>query len=204
MGGDYVALCVAIEELARVDSSIAITLEAGVSLGAMPIYRFGSEELKNEWLPRLTSGEMLGAFGLTEPGAGSDAGGTATTATLVDGNWVINGSKAFITNSGTEITGLITVTAVTGYADDGSKEISSILIPTGTSRPHRRPGRTRRWVGTPRTPMSSRSTMCGCRRRIWWGSEVAATPSSCGSWTRAGSRLQPWQRVWLKVVWTSP
>ncbi len=132
MGGDYVALCVAIEELARVDSSIAITLEAGVSLGAMPIYRFGSEELKNEWLPRLTSGEMLGAFGLTEPGAGSDAGGTATTATLVDGNWVINGSKAFITNSGTEITGLITVTAVTGYADDGSKEISSILIPAGT------------------------------------------------------------------------
>lgn len=133
MGGDYVALCVAIEELARVDSSIAITLEAGVSLGAMPIYRFGSEELKNEWLPRLTSGEMLGAFGLTEPGAGSDAGGTATTATLVDGNWVINGSKAFITNSGTEITGLITVTAVTGYADDGSKEISSILIPAGTA-----------------------------------------------------------------------
>ena len=132
MGGDYLALCVAIEELARVDSSIAITLEAGVSLGAMPIYRFGSEELKREWLPRLTSGELLGAFGLTEPGAGSDAGGTATTAELIDGQWVINGSKAFITNSGTAITGLITVTAVTGRTADGGKEISSILIPAGT------------------------------------------------------------------------
>lgn len=132
MGGDYLALCVAIEELARVDSSIAITLEAGVSLGAMPIYRFGSEELKREWLPLLTSGELLGAFGLTEPGAGSDAGGTATTAELVDGQWVINGSKAFITNSGTEITGLITVTAVTGRTPEGGKEISSILVPAGT------------------------------------------------------------------------
>lgn len=132
MGGDYVALCVAIEELARVDSSIAITLEAGVSLGAMPIYRFGSAALKDEWLPKLTTGEMLGAFGLTESGAGSDAGGTATTAQLEDGHWVINGSKAFITNSGTDITGLITVTAVTGFSDDGRKEISSILIPAGT------------------------------------------------------------------------
>ncbi|MCB0914554.1 MAG: acyl-CoA dehydrogenase family protein [Actinobacteria bacterium] len=132
MGGDYVALCVAIEELAKVDSSIAITLEAGVSLGAMPIYRFGSEELKQQWLPKLTSGQLLGAFGLTEPGAGSDAGGTATTAVLEDGHWVINGSKAFITNSGTAITGLITVTAVTGYDADGRKEISAILIPAGT------------------------------------------------------------------------
>ena len=131
MGGDYTALCVAIEELARVDSSVAITLEAAVSLGAMPIFRFGSEELKAEWLPKLTSGQMLGAFGLTEPGAGSDAGGTATTATLDGDEWVINGTKAFITNSGTDITGLITVTAVTGE-QDGRKEISSILVPTGT------------------------------------------------------------------------
>ncbi len=131
MGGDYTALCVAIEELARVDSSVAITLEAAVSLGAMPIFRFGSEELKAEWLPKLTSGQMLGAFGLTEPGAGSDAGGTTTTATLDGDEWVINGTKAFITNSGTDITGLITVTAVTGE-HDGRKEISSILVPTGT------------------------------------------------------------------------
>ncbi|MEI2642067.1 MAG: acyl-CoA dehydrogenase family protein [Candidatus Nanopelagicales bacterium] len=131
MGGDYTALCVAIEELARVDSSLAITLEAGVSLGAMPIYRFGSDELKAEWLPKLTSGQMLGAFGLTEPGAGSDAGGTQTTAVLDGDQWVINGTKAFITNSGTDITGLITVTAVTGE-HNGRKEISSILVPSGT------------------------------------------------------------------------
>ncbi len=131
MGGDYTALCVAIEELARVDSSLAITLEAGVSLGAMPIYRFGSDELKAEWLPKLTSGQMLGAFGLTEPGAGSDAGGTQTTAVLDGEEWVINGTKAFITNSGTDITGLITVTAVTGE-HNGRKEISSILVPSGT------------------------------------------------------------------------
>ena len=132
MGGDYIALCVAIEELAKVDSSIAITLEAGVSLGAMPIYRFGSEELKREWLPRLAAGEVLGAFGLTEPGAGSDAGGTTTTAALDGDEWVINGSKAFITNSGTDITGFVIVTAVTGSTADGGKEISAILVPAGT------------------------------------------------------------------------
>ncbi|MFL6056123.1 MAG: acyl-CoA dehydrogenase family protein, partial [Actinoallomurus sp.] len=100
MGGDYFALCVALEELARVDSSVAITLEAGVSLGAMPIYRFGTEEQKREWLPRLCSGERLAAFGLTEPGGGTDVpGGMRTTARLEDGHWVINGSKAFITNA---------------------------------------------------------------------------------------------------------
>jgi short/branched chain acyl-CoA dehydrogenase len=133
MGGDYFALCIALEELARVDSSVAITLEAGVSLGAMPIFRFGTEEQKREWLPRLCSGQMLGAFGLTEPGAGSDAGGTTTTARLSeDGSeWVINGTKAFITNSGTDITGLVTVTAVTGE-HRGKKEISSILVPVPT------------------------------------------------------------------------
>ncbi|MGZ4591655.1 MAG: acyl-CoA dehydrogenase family protein [Actinomycetes bacterium] len=134
MGGDYFALCIALEELARVDSSVAITLEAAVSLGAMPIYRFGTEEQKREWLPRLCSGELLGAFGLTEPGGGSDAGATLTTARLSeDGSeWVINGTKSFITNSGTDITGLVTVTAVTGQKDDGRKEISSIIVPTGT------------------------------------------------------------------------
>ncbi|WP_267595371.1 acyl-CoA dehydrogenase family protein [Carbonactinospora thermoautotrophica] len=132
MGGDYLALCLAIEELARVDSSVAITLEAAVSLGAMPIYRFGTEEQKRTWLPKLCSGEMLGAFGLTEPGGGSDAGATRTTARLENGEWVINGTKAFITNSGTDITGLVTVTAVTGVGEDGRKEISSIIVPSGT------------------------------------------------------------------------
>ena len=129
MGGDYFALCLALEELARVDQSVAITLEAAVSLGAMPVYRFGSDAQKEQWLPQLCSGEALGAFGLTEPGAGSDAGGTRTTARLEDGSWVINGSKAFITNSGTDLTRLVTVTAVTGETAGGKKEISSILVP---------------------------------------------------------------------------
>jgi alkylation response protein AidB-like acyl-CoA dehydrogenase len=134
MGGDYFALCLALEELARVDSSVAITLEAAISLGAMPIYRYGTEEQRAHWLPRLVTGEALAAFGLTEPGFGSDAGGTTTRAVLDEttGEWVINGSKAFITNSGTDITVLVTVTAVTGTNPDGSKEISSIIVPSGT------------------------------------------------------------------------
>ncbi|HEX6500990.1 MAG TPA: acyl-CoA dehydrogenase family protein [Micromonosporaceae bacterium] len=132
MGGDYFALCLALEELARVDSSVAITLEAAISLGAMPIFRFGTEEQKRTWLPRLTSGEALAGFGLTEPGGGSDAGSTQTRAVLDGDHWVINGSKAFITNSGTDITALVTVTAVTGTKPDGSKEVSSIIVPTGT------------------------------------------------------------------------
>ncbi|SDO06985.1 butyryl-CoA dehydrogenase [Actinacidiphila guanduensis] len=134
MGGDYFALGLALEELARVDSSVAITLEAGVSLGAMPVYRFGTEEQKRTWLPKLCSGEMLGAFGLTEPAGGSDAGGTRTTARLDEaaGEWVINGTKCFITNSGTDITGLVTVTAVTGRKPDGRPLISSIIVPSGT------------------------------------------------------------------------
>ncbi|WFE58850.1 acyl-CoA dehydrogenase family protein [Micromonospora sp. WMMD712] len=134
MGGDYFALCLALEELARVDSSVAITLEAAVSLGAMPIFRFGTAEQRERWLPRLLSGEALAGFGLTEPGTGSDAGGTRTRAVLDEstGEWVINGSKAFITNSGTDITALVTVTAVTGTRPDGSKELSTIIVPSGT------------------------------------------------------------------------
>lgn len=127
MGGDYFALCLALEELGKVDQSVAITLEAGVSLGAMPIYRFGTEEQKQHWLPSLTSGRALGAFGLTEAGGGSDAGATKTTARLDGDQWVINGSKQFITNSGTDITTLVTVTAVTG-----ENEISAILVPVPT------------------------------------------------------------------------
>ena len=134
MGGDYFALCIALEELARVDSSVAVTLEAAVSLGAMPIYRFGTPEQKERWLPRLTTGEALAGFGLTEPGTGSDAGGTTTRAVYDDATdeWVINGTKAFITNSGTDITCLVTVMAVTGVNPDGSKELSTIIVPSGT------------------------------------------------------------------------
>jgi alkylation response protein AidB-like acyl-CoA dehydrogenase len=133
MGGDYFALCLALEELARVDSSVAITVEAGVSLGIMPIYRYGTEEQKQQWLPRLCSGEQLGAFGLTEPGGGSDvAGAMRTRARLEDGSWVIDGTKAFITNSGTSITGVVGVAAVTGTRENGKPEISTILVPSGT------------------------------------------------------------------------
>jgi alkylation response protein AidB-like acyl-CoA dehydrogenase len=133
-GGDYFALCVALEELARVDSSVAITLEAGVSLGAMPIYRFGTEEQRRRWLPELCAGERLAAFGLTEPGGGSDIpGGMRTTAKLEGNYWVIDGSKAFITNAGTSITSLVTVLAITGRDEQGRKEISSIIVPAGTA-----------------------------------------------------------------------
>jgi len=139
MGGDMLALCVALHELARVDSSVAITLEAGVALGAMPIYRFGTAAQRERWLPELCRGERLAAFGLTEPGGGSDiAGGMRTTARLEsepggEGDWVIDGSKAFITNAGTSITSVITVLAITGPGPgDGRREISAIMVPSGT------------------------------------------------------------------------
>src|SRR3954467_5330374 len=129
-GADLTTLWVAIEELAKVDHSVAITLEAGVGLGANPIYRFGTEEQRQRWLPDLCTGRAIGAFGLTEPEAGSDAGGTRTKAMLDDANgqWVIDGEKAFITNSGTPITSIITVTARTGQG-----EISAIVVPAGVS-----------------------------------------------------------------------
>ena len=130
MGGDLFALCLAIEELARVDSSVAITLEAAVALGAMPVYRFGNEEQRRRWLPELCAGERLAAFGLTEPGGGSDIpGGMRTTALLEAGEWVIDGAKAFISNAGTSITSLVTVLARTGAE---RREISAILVPAGT------------------------------------------------------------------------
>jgi short/branched chain acyl-CoA dehydrogenase len=131
-GADFLTFCLAVEELARVDSSMAITLEAAVGLGANPVFRFGTEDQKRRWLVPMCRGEILGAFGLTEPGGGSDAGATRTTARLDDGEWVINGSKAFITNAGTEISKLVTITAVTGEEADGRTEISTIIVPSGT------------------------------------------------------------------------
>lgn len=130
-GGDYFALCLAIEALGRVDQSLAITLEAAVSLGAMPVFRFGTDAQRVALLPDLLAGRALAGFGLTEPEAGSDAGATRTTARLDRGEWVIDGAKQFITNSGTDITRFVTVTAVTGE-DDGRKEISTIIVPNGT------------------------------------------------------------------------
>jgi alkylation response protein AidB-like acyl-CoA dehydrogenase len=131
-GADFLTFAIAVEEIARVDSSMAITLEAGVGLGANPINAEGSEAQKQRWLAPMCRGEILGAFGLTEPASGSDAANIRTTARLEDGEWVINGSKSFITNSGTELTGLVTVTAATGRDPEGRLEISAIIVPAGT------------------------------------------------------------------------
>jgi len=131
-GGDFASLCVAIEELGRVDQSIGITLEAGVGLGISPILTYGTQGQKERWLPDLVAGQALAGFGLTEPGAGSDAGATKTKAVVDGDSWVVDGSKQFITNSGTDITSVVTVTARTGTRDNGTPEISAIMIPAGT------------------------------------------------------------------------
>ena len=155
-GGDSLAYALAVEELARVDSSVAITLCAHTSLGTQPIYLFGSEEQKREWMPMLCSGQRLGAFGLTEPEAGSDAGNTQTRATLEDGEWVINGTKQFITNAGTDISAVVVITAVTGgTAAGGDREISNLLVPNGTpgyepGEPYRKMG----WNASDTRPLS--------------------------------------------------
>ncbi|MCW2868297.1 MAG: acdA 1 [Marmoricola sp.] len=130
--GDFTSLCVAIEELGRVDQSMGITLQAGVGLGINPILAYGTTAQKERFLPELVAGRALAGFGLTEPGAGSDAGATRTRAELDQGEWVVNGSKQFITNSGSQITSLVTVTARTGERPDGRPEISAIMLPSGT------------------------------------------------------------------------
>jgi alkylation response protein AidB-like acyl-CoA dehydrogenase len=154
-GGDTLAYALAVEELTRVDSSVAITLCAHTSLGTQPIWLFGSEEQKREWMPRLCSGEVLGAFGLTEPEAGSDAGNTRTTARLDDGEWVVNGAKQFITNAGTDISGVVAITARTG-----EDEISNLLVAKGTpgyeqGEPYRKMG----WNASDTRPL----TFTDCR-----------------------------------------
>jgi short-chain 2-methylacyl-CoA dehydrogenase len=158
-GGDSLAYALVVEELARVDSSVAITLCAHTSLGTQPIYLFGSEEQKQEWLPRLCRGEILGAFGLTEPEAGSDAGNTQTRAALDDDHWVVNGAKQFITNAGTDISGVVVITAVTGQTEGAGgervREISNLLVPNGTpgyeaGQPYRKMG----WNASDTRPLS--------------------------------------------------
>ena len=156
MGGDLMAFGLALEELARVDSSVAITLEAAVSLGAMPIHRFGTPAQQEHWLPRLTSGELLGAFGLTEPGGGTDTADPRTTARLTSDGWVVNGSKAFITNSGTDVTAFVVVTAATGRARGRARR--DLCAPRAGQAPPAslsRPG-TRRSAGAARTPTRCR------------------------------------------------
>jgi short-chain 2-methylacyl-CoA dehydrogenase len=143
-GADTLAYVLAVEEMTRVDSSVAITMAAHTSLGTMPIYLWGTDDQKDNWLPQLCSGQKLAAFGLTEPEAGSDAGNTQTRASLDDGEWVVNGAKQFITNSGTEISGCVTITAVTGQTN-GTKEISNIIVPNGA--PGYEPGEPYRKMG---------------------------------------------------------
>ncbi len=158
-GADTLSYALAVEELARIDSSVCITLAAHTSLGTMPIYLWGTEEQRSEWLPTLCAGERLASFGLTEPEAGSDAGNTRTRAKLDDGEWVIDGAKQFITNSGTDISGCVTITAVTG-GENGGKEISNIIVPNGTpgyeqGEPYRKMG----WNASDTRPL----TFDGCR-----------------------------------------
>jgi alkylation response protein AidB-like acyl-CoA dehydrogenase len=153
-GGDTLAYALTVEELTRVDSSVAITLCAHTSLGTQPIYLFGNEEQKREWLPRLCSGEALGAFGLTEPEAGSDAGNTRTRARLERGEWVIDGAKQFITNAGTDISGVVCITAVTSPSN-GDREISNLIVANGTpgyeqGEPYRKMG----WNASDTRPLS--------------------------------------------------
>jgi alkylation response protein AidB-like acyl-CoA dehydrogenase len=161
-GGDTLAYALAVEELTRIDSSVAITLCAHTSLGTQPVYLFGDEQQKREWMPRLCAGEVLGAFGLTEPEAGSDAGNTRTRARLHDGEWVIDGAKQFITNAGTDISGIVCITAVTGDAANGAatseipdREISNLIVPNGTpgyaqGEPYRKMG----WNASDTRPLS--------------------------------------------------
>ena len=153
-GADTLAYALAVEEMTRIDSSVAITMAAHTSLGTMPIHLWGTDEQKDDWLPQLCSGQKLAAFGLTEPEAGSDAGNTQTRASLEDGEWVVNGSKQFITNSGTDISGCVTITAVTGQSN-GSREISNIIVPNGTpgyepGEPYRKMG----WNASDTRPLS--------------------------------------------------
>jgi short-chain 2-methylacyl-CoA dehydrogenase len=153
-GADNVAYAIAVEEMTRIDSSVAITMAAHTSLGTMPIHLWGTDEQKDDWLPQLCSGRRLAAFGLTEPEAGSDAANTKTTAKLEDGEWVVNGAKQFITNSGTDISGCVTITAVTGQSN-GTKEISNLIVPNGTpgyepGEPYRKMG----WNASDTRPLS--------------------------------------------------
>ena len=154
-GGDTLSYALAVEELTRIDSSVAITMAAHTSLGTMPIYLFGNEEQKRDWMPQLTSGSKLAAFGLTEPEAGSDAGNVRTRAALGDDGWTIDGAKQFITNAGTDISGCVSITAVTGADDSGNKEISNLIVANGTpgyepGEPYRKMG----WNASDTRPLS--------------------------------------------------
>jgi short/branched chain acyl-CoA dehydrogenase len=154
-GADYLSYCLALEEIGRADASVAITLEAHVSLGSMPFYLFGTEEQKQRYLVPLTQGKQLWAFGLTEPGAGSDSGNTQTTAELRGGRWHINGTKVFITNAGTEMSGGVTIAAATGRRSDGRAEVTNLIVPKGTPGYHiGKPFKKMGWRASDTRPLS--------------------------------------------------
>ena len=195
-GADTVSYALAVMEIARADASTAITMAAHVSLGATPFYLFGTEAQKQRYLVPLARGEMLWGFGLTEPNAGSDAGNVQTKADLRDGTWVVNGTKAFITNSGTDISGGTTITAVTGTplgrdARDLQHHRSSIH-----ARLHAQPQVRARWAGAPRTPANSRLPTPPCRRKTCSGSEARGTASFSPFSTAAESRSRPSRSDW--------
>ena len=177
-GADFLSYCLAIEEISRGDVSVGITMEAHTSLGASPFYLFGSKAQKEHYLTPLARGEQLWAFGLTEPEAGSDSGGTQTRAVLRDGNWHINGSKSFITNAGTDMSGGVTITAVTGRRSDGHNEITNIIVPRDTAgyiigNPYKK------WAGRPLIHAHSPSKIAPFQQKISWVSLGMVLSSSC-------------------------
>ena len=195
-GGDTLAYALAVEELTRVDSSVAITMCAHTSLGTQPIYLFGSEEQKQEWLPELTAGRKLGAFGLTEPEAGSDAGNVRTRAKRDNGDWVIDGAKQFITNAGTDISGVVCITARTG-----EDEISNLIVPNGTpgyeqGEPYRKMG----WNASDTRPLTF--TDCRVPEENLLGPRAAASSSSCTSSTSGASASRRWASGSPRARWT--
>ncbi len=197
-GGDFTSLCVAIEEISRVDQSMGITLEAAVGLGINPILTFGTDEQKQRWLPDLVAGRKLAGFGLTEPESGSDAGATKTRAVLDGDEWVIDGAKQFITNSGSSITSCVTVTARTGERADGKPEISTIIVPSGT------PGFAAEaaydklgWHASDTHPLSFSNCRTTC-----WASGARGSRSSWRHWTTGGSRSRPSRSAASGPVWS--
>lgn len=191
-GGDYLAYAIAVEELARVDGSCAITVEAHISLGTSPFYYYGSEEQKREWLVPLAQGRILGSFGLTEPEAGSDAGNTQTRAELAGGEWVINGTKCFITNPGTEMSGVVTLTVVTDTRPDGKKEISNIYVPKGTPGYNIAPKYKKMgWHASDTRELSFDD--CRVPESNLIGKRGKASNSSSTAWTEAASPSPRWR-----------
>ena len=190
-GADTLSYVLAVEELARIDSSVCITMAAHTSLGTMPIYLWGSDEQKDEWLPRLCSGERLASFGLTEPEAGSDAGNVRTTAKLDDGEWVVNGAKQFITNSGTEISGCVSITAVTGEAN-GRKEISNLIVPNRHPRLRGRRGLPQDGLERLRHPAALLRGLPGAGVQACSAAAATASRTSSTSSTAAGSASPRW------------